>query len=199
MLHLFILDFDNIRYTMSNNSMLKDENKPEEKIVSLNQDIGYLLIKYLEGSDVINFMEVVNGSEAFSTIEIKEDYVFYKIFMRFFAKENVKLNIPNIEQDLETWTMGTTDYAYPEWFYQEDAPELHLFIRSTFTVEAFKSMCHTYKTESFQCYCRLLSLNMYAYVGDLLLIDYFYHIRSIGCSRELNTHERSLFKGMSCS
>lgn len=182
---------------MSEDTTFVHKNEQKKKTVLLNQDIGYILLKYLDGLDVINFMEQANGSEQFSTIEINSDFAFYKAFMKFVDKENVKLNIPCLEQDFDTWIMNNaTTYLCHDSFYQHDCPHLRPFVHSTFTIESFKSMCETYKTASFQCYCRLLSFNTYVYAGNLLLADYFHSKRSIGGSRELNLHERTLFKGI---
>jgi hypothetical protein len=169
---------------------------PIEKIVALNQDIGYLLIKYLKGLDVINFMEAVNGSEQFKVIEMSEEHFFYKMFMKIVKEEKVKINVPYLDFYLDTCSIDEEEYLSPERYDRGEAPRLRLFIHSTFTVEAFENFCCTYKTPSFQCYSRLLPFNTHTYAGNLILVDYFNYKHLIGCTRELNIHEQTLFKGL---
>ncbi|CAF3472874.1 unnamed protein product [Rotaria sp. Silwood1] len=164
-----------------------------EKTVALNQDVGYLLIDYLKGLDVINFMEAANGSEQFKTIEISE-YRYYEIFMKLAKEDKVTVNVPYLDFYLETCSFDEMGYLYPDQHHHENAPVLRLFIHPTFTVEAFEKFCCTYKNPSFQCYSRLLPFNTHSYVGSLILVDYFNYKCSIGSSRELNIHEQSLFK-----
>ncbi|CAF3478219.1 unnamed protein product [Rotaria socialis] len=168
--------------------------EPDEKIVALNQDIGYLLLKYLKGLDVISFMEAIDGSEQFNMIEISEDHLFYKVFMKIVKEEKMKINVPYLHFYLDTCSIDEHGYLYPERYHSGETPILRLFIHPTFTVEAFENLCFTYKTPSFQCYSRLLPLNTYTYVGNFLLLDYFHYKGLIGCPRELNAHERRLFK-----
>lgn len=167
----------------------------DKRIVSLNQDIAYLLIKYLKGLDAINFMEAVNGSQQFQAVEITEEYVFYKIFMALIHEQKVVLNVPYLDFYLETGSVDAEGYLYPNQYHGENPPLLRLFIHSVFTAEAFEQLCCTYKTSSFQCHSRLLPFNTHSYVGALVLVDYFNYKSSIGASRELNFHERNLFKG----
>ncbi|CAF2071869.1 unnamed protein product [Rotaria magnacalcarata] len=168
--------------------------EPDEKIVALNQDIGYLLLKYLKGLDVISFMEAIDGSEQFNMIEISEDHLFYKVFMKIVKEEKMKVNVPYLHFYLDTCSIDEHGYLYPERYHSGETPILRLFIHPTFTVEAFENLCFTCKTPSFQCYGRLLPLNTYTYVGNFLLLDYFNYKGLIGCPRELNAHERRLFK-----
>ncbi|CAF1590784.1 unnamed protein product [Rotaria magnacalcarata] len=147
--------------------------EPDEKIVALNQDIGYLLLKYLKGLDVISFMEAIDGSEQFNMIEISEDHLFYKVFMKIVKEEKMKVNVPYLHFYLDTCSIDEHGYLYPERYHSGETPILRLFIHPTFTVEAFENLCFTCKTPSFQCYGRLLPLNTYTYVGNFLLLDYF--------------------------
>jgi len=174
-------------------NLLSASNK---KVVALNQDIGYLLIKYLDGLNVINFMEAVNGSEEFQTIEITEERIFYKMFIKLMKEEKIKITVPYLHFYLDTCFIDVEEYLCPEQYYRGEPPVLRLFIHPTFTVEAFQYLCCTYKTSSFQCYTRLLPFNTHTYVGSLILVDYFNYKNLIGYTRELNTHERNLFKGV---
>ncbi len=180
---------------MMSASSLDRSPSPDAQMVTLNQDIGYMLVKYLKGLDVINFMEAVNGSEQFNTIEISEDRLFHKIFVQEVKKEKIKVNIPYLDFYLDTCFINEDGYLYPEQYHQGEAPVLRLFIHPTFTVEAFENFCCTYKTPSFQCYSRLLPFNTHVHAGDLILVDYFNYEHMLGGTRELNIHERSLFKG----
>jgi hypothetical protein len=168
-----------------------------KKVVALNQDIGYLLIKYLNGLNVINFMEAINGSDQFSTIEITNQKIFYNKFIKLMNKEKIKVNVPYVYCYLDTCSIDDEGYVRPkQQFYQTDAPVLRLFIHPTFTNEAFEHLCSTYKTSSFQCYTRLLPLNTHTYVGNSILVDFFNYKNSIGWNRELNVYELNLFKGV---
>jgi hypothetical protein len=167
-----------------------------EEIIANNQCIGYLLIKYLDGLNVINFMEAVNGSEEFQTFEITREKIFYKIFMSLMKDEKIKIDVPYLHFYLDTCFIDEEGYVCPKEYHRGEPPMLRLFIHPTFTVEAFKYFCCTYKTASFQCYSRLLPLNTHTYAGDLIVVDYFTYKHSLGCTRELNVYEESLFKGV---
>jgi hypothetical protein len=159
-----------------------------EKIVPLNQDIGYLLMKYLGGLDVINFMEAVNGSEQFGTIAITEEHIFFQMFMKFLKKETIKVNVPYLNFYLDVGFIDDLGYLCPNQYHQGEPPLLRLFIHPTFTVEAFEKLCCMYS--------RLLPFNTHTYIGNLVLFDYFKFKHLLGCTRELNSHEQSLFKGL---
>ena len=188
----FLIMYSKMSHTLKSN----DPNKSDQKVVSLNQDIGYLLLKYLKGLDAINFMTVVNGSEQFNIIEISEDHVFYTIFIKLVKKDKIKINIPYLDFYLDTCSINEQGYLYPEQYHVAEAPLLRLFIHPSFTVEAFENLCCAYNTPSFQCYSRLLPLNTYTYAGNMILFDYFNYKSLVGCRRALNAHERSLFKGL---
>lgn len=181
---------------MNDNAASSYSYVSNEKLVELNQDIGYLLMKYLNGLDVINFMEAINGSKQFGTIEVTEEDVFRKIFMKTLNKEKIQLNIPYLDFYLDHCSIDNQGYLYPTQYHQGEAPVLRTFIHPAFSMDAFKNLCCTYKTASFQCYSRLLPFNTHTYVGYLFLVDYFNTKHLIGCERELNVHERSLFKGL---
>ena len=166
-------------------------------MIPLNPDIGYLLIKYLGGCDAINFLEAVNGSEQFQTIETTEEWFFYKIFMKFDNKEKTRIDVPYLAKYLNTSFVNEESYLCPNIYHSGEPPTLRLFIHPTFTVEAFKHFCCTYKTSSFQCYKRLSPFNTHSYADNLMLVDYFKYKDSIGVTRSLSDHERSLFKGAS--
>jgi hypothetical protein len=177
-------------------STLNHPDSSSGKIASLNQDLAYILIKYLKGLDVINFMEAVNGSKQFQTVEISEEYVFYKIFTKMVKEKKVTLNVPYLDFYLETCSVDAEGYVRPNQYQYGNAPILRLFIHPSFTVKAFDKLCCAYKTPSFQCYGRLLPFNTHSYVGDLTVVDYFNYRCSIGSPRELNWHEQRLFKGL---
>ena len=164
-------------------------------MITLNRDIGYLLINYLGGSDAINFLEAVNGSEQFQTIEATEEWFFYKIFMKFDNKEKMRIDVPYLDRYLDTSFVNEESYLCPKVYHCGEPPTLRLFIHPTFTVEVLKHFCCTYKTSSFQCYTRLLPFNTHSYAGNLMLVDYFKYKDSIGVTHSLNVHERSLFEG----
>ena len=177
----------------SSSTCIATSNK---RIVLLNPYIGYMFMKYLDGLNVISFMAAVNGTEQFSTIEITDEQIFFKRFMKLMKKEKIKVNVPYLDFYLDTCFIDEQGYLCPERYYGGEPPVLRLFIHPTFTVEAFEHLCCTYKTSSFQCYTRLLSLNTHSYAGNLILVDYFKYKDSIGCTRELNAFEKNLFKGM---
>jgi hypothetical protein len=162
-----------------------------EKTAVLPSGIGQLLIACLDGLDVINFIEAVNGSEHFQTLDINEEWFFYKIFMKF-----NRTVVPYLHLYLDTCSIDEEGYLRPEKYHQGEPPTLRMFIHPTFTNEAFKQLCRACMTSSFQCYTRLLPFNTHSDVGNLMLIDYFQYKDSFGCNRELNAHEQSLFKGL---
>nr|AEN94420.1 hypothetical protein [Adineta vaga] len=167
-----------------------------DKIVELNQDIGYMLINKLKGLDAINFMEAINGSDQFGVIEISDDHFFNVIFMKISKKETIKIKMPYCHAYLDSLYIDDEGYLYPQKYRQDEGPPIRMFIHPTFTVDAFENLCFTYKTATFRCYSRLLPFNMHSYVGNLILVDYFNYKDSIGCARELNKYEKYLFKGM---
>ena len=167
-----------------------------EKTVALPSVVGQLLIGYLDGLDVINFIEAVKGSEHFQTLDINEEWFFYKLFMKLHRKEKTKTVVPYLHLYLDTCSIDEDGYLRPENYHQGEPPTLRMFIHPTFTNEAFKQLCRACMTSSFQCYTRLLPFNTHSDVGNLMLIDYFKYKDSFGCNRELNFPERSLFKGL---
>ena len=177
-------------------SSLNSSDAPNEKIVTLNQDIGYLLLNYLDGLNVIDFMEAVNGSQQFQTVEICSDRAFNKLFRTFHSRRKIVASIRYLHLYLDTCFIDGEGYLSTMQYSRADFPALRLFIHPTFSLEALKGLCCSYKTSAFQCYTRLLPLNTQSYAGNLLLIDYFKHRDSVGCARELNDHERSILKGM---
>ncbi|CAF1583189.1 unnamed protein product, partial [Adineta steineri] len=170
-----------------------DQTLRNEEIVSLNQHIGLLLVDYLQGLDVINYIEAVNGSVQFQNIVVSK-HKFYRIFMELVKKENVTVTMPYLDFYLEECSFTTMGYLYPNHYHHEHAPVMRSFIHSTFTVKALEKLCCTYKHPSFQCYSRLLQFNSQSYAGNLIVLDYFNYKYSTGPSRELNVHEQSLFK-----
>ncbi|CAF1324997.1 unnamed protein product [Adineta steineri] len=182
---------------MTNNLSTNDLDTSNEEIVPLCQDIGYTLIKYLNGLNVINFIEAINDSDQFYAIEIISEKAFYKKFTKLMKKEKVKVDVPYVYCYLDTWSIDDEGYVRPtEQFYQSGAPILRLFVHSTFTDDAFEHICSTYKTSSFQCYTRLIPLNIHTYVGNSTLVDFFSYKNSNGYNRELNVYKRNLFKGV---
>ena len=162
--------------------------------VALNQDIGYLLLGFLDGLNAINFMDAVDGSEQFRTIQITEERIFTKLFTQFAKKERIRVSVPYLHLYLDTCSIDDDGYLCPDRYDHGAPPVMRLFIHPMFTLEAFKHVCCTYRTPSFQCYARLLPLNTHSYAGNLILADYFLHKHSVGQSRQLNVHERGLFK-----
>ncbi|CAF0869286.1 unnamed protein product [Adineta steineri] len=170
-----------------------DQTLQNEETGSLHPYVGYLLVNYLKGLDVINYMEAVNGSEQLPTIVISE-FEFYEIFMELIKKENVTITMPYLDFYLEECSFTSMGYLYPNHYHHEHAPVMRSFIHCTFTVEALEKLCCAYKNPSFQCYSRLLTFNSQSYAGNLILLDYFNYKYSTGPSRELNVYEQSLFK-----
>ena len=166
------------------------------KIVELNYDIGYMLINKLKGLDAINFMEAIIGSDQFGGIEIRDDHFFNVIFMKTAKKEIVKVKLSYRHAYLDSFYVDVNGYLYPRKYSDDEGPPIRMFVHPTFTVDAFENLCFTYKTAVFHCYSRLLPFNMHPYVGNLIVVDYFNYKDSVGCARQLNEHERYLFKGM---
>ena len=167
-----------------------------KKTIVLPSDIGHLLVACLDGLDVINFIEAVKGSEHFQTLDISKEWFFHKIFTKFNSKRKMKTVVPYLHLYLDTCFVDEEGYLRPEKYHQGEPPTLRMFIHPTFTNEAFKQLCRACMTSSFQCYTRLLPFNTHSDVGNLMLIDYFNYKDTFGCNRELNVHERSLFKGL---
>lgn len=169
-----------------------------ETIITLNQDIGYLLLEHLDGLDAINFMEAVDGSQQFHEISLTKDGIFHKLFTKFNDEKKIKISIPYLDFYLETCCINSDGYLLPMKYHAGEPPLLRLFIHPTFTMQSLSRLCCTYKTPSFQCYTRLLPLNTHSYLGDLFVIDYFQYKDSIGFSRDMNVHEMALFRSKHC-
>ena len=105
---------------MSETLKSDDSNKIDRKFVAFIQDIGYLLIKYLKGAHVINFMEAVNGSEQFNTIQISEDHVFHTMFMEMMEKEKMAVNILYLDFYLDRCSIKEQEYS--EQYCLREAP-----------------------------------------------------------------------------
>lgn len=182
---------------MNNSANSINESIPKKKVVFLNQDIGYLLVGYLNGLDAINFMKETSGTEQFHRIEITEDRTFNRLFMKLNGEQKVKVPIPCLDFYLETCGIDSDGYLFPLKHQVGEPPLLRLFIHPTFTTNAFSKLCFTYKTNCFQCYSRLIPLNTHSYVANFFVLDYFEFRNSIGLSRQLNVHEEHLFKSKS--
>ncbi|CAF1131141.1 unnamed protein product [Adineta ricciae] len=181
---------------MTEISPLNCTTATHEKIVVLNRDVRYMLINKLKGLDAINFMEAVNRSEQFGVIEINEDHFFNVVFMKISKNKTIKIKMPYHFACLDSLYIDDQGYLYTQKYCQEECPPIRIFIHPTFTVDAFEMLCFTYKTEAFRCHSRLLPFNCHPYVGNLILVDYFNYKDSIGSVRELNKHEKYLFKDM---
>jgi hypothetical protein len=171
-------------------------NEEENKIVRLYPDIGYRLLNFLDGIDSCNFIEVVNDTDQFSSIATATDYHFRNFVQQIFSRYK-SVGIP---QEIL--------FKYSEFLEDIDdkiasirgsnlsfiRPIQHLFLYPCFTIEGFRKLCRVYRTPLFECYSRLLSFNIDLYCADFGLIDYTLYMPSIAVERELNEHERKLFK-----
>ena len=180
---------------MAPTAPFKQSTCVDQKIVPLNQDIAYELIKHIKGLDAVNFIEAANGSKQFQTVEVSEECARRTIFTTLLKEKKISVDVPYLDCYLETCFVDAGGYIRPTRYDHRDDPVLRLFIHPIFTAEAFEKLCCAYKTPLFQCYSRLLPFNTHSYVGNLVLVDYFAYRCSIGLARELNSHEQSVFKG----
>lgn len=173
-------------------------------IVKLNEVVEYHLLKFLDGIDVTNFIEAVNGSEQFGLIAKTCDVHFYyklvsvynKVRRIFLPRESFQYFTEEMEIDEEQLVLIPTRYS------SVTQPSERLYIHPSFTQEGFSMLCELYNTPFFKCYCRLLPLNTVSYYANFGLLDYECYRGSLGLKRGLNQHEKKLFKGniskMSC-
>ena len=167
----------------------------EKKIVKLNPDIGYHLLAFLNGTDVCNFVEVASKDDQFWSIPITSDQVFYNLMKMLGNDQRLLLDREMYESYLDDCEVVDDKLVLIE---KDDYPFTHpiqrLFIYPCFSVEGFGKLCKAYRTSIFQCYSRLLSFNSDLYSADFGLLNYELYSETISSPRDLNDHERNLFK-----
>lgn len=164
--------------------------------IELNEVVGCHLLKFLDGIDVINFIEAVDGSEQFGSIAKTFDYHFITLISVFRSYQRILLPrtlfeyfMNESEIDEERLVVVSTRYSFVI------QPSERLYIHPCFSLEGFSKLCEVYKTSLFKCYCRLLPLNTVWYEADFGLLSYEWYGHTIGLERMLNDHEKKLFKG----
>jgi hypothetical protein len=171
-------------------------SESENKIIQLYPDIGYHLLNFLDGIDVCNFIEVVNDSNQFSSIATATDCNFRNLIQKIFCYGQKTL-LPK-----ETFENYLDDCEVVDdrliWIENRNSsfiqPRQRLFVYRCFSIEGFGKLCRVYRTPLFECYSRLLSFNTDLYCADFGLVDYALYMSTIVLERELNDHERKLFK-----
>jgi len=168
----------------------------ENKIVRLHPDIGYYLLNFLDGIDACNFIEVVNDDNQFSSIATATDCNFRNLIQQiFYYGQKILLPKETFENYLDNCEVFDDRLVSIEncnsSFIQ---PRQRLFVYRCFSIEGFRKLCRIYRTPLFQCYTRLLSFNTDFYCADFGLVDYALYMPTIVLERELNDHERKLFK-----
>lgn len=167
----------------------------QAKLPELNPVIGVHILKFLKGIDASNFLEVVNDCGQFLSIASTSDQLFLAIIEKWSGFHKVLLAPDVYEQYLDECEV-INDKLVP--FEKHNLlviqPIQRLFLYSCFTVEGFEALSQTYRTPLFQCYSRLLSFNTDFSIAEFGLIDYELYTNTLGTPRDLNVHEKKLFK-----
>ena len=136
-------------------------------VVELNEVVGCHLLKFLDGIDVTNFIEAVDGSRQFGSIGKKLDGKFVRLISLFCDYQRILLPRAIFESftgeskiDDERLIVVSTRYSA---FIQ---PSERLYIHPCFSIEGFSKLCEVYRTYLFKCYTRLLPLNTVGYCAD---------------------------------
>lgn len=169
----------------------------ENKIVELNPDTGYYLLKFIDGVDAVNFIEAVNDSQQFWSIAKTSDHHFIEMIKAFRGQPRILLPHTLFEDFSNEYEIDHEELIIVSRRYSGTIqPSERLYIHPCFSTEGFTKLCEVYKTSLFNCYSRLLPLNTvgYNYSADFGLLDYEYYGHTIGSERILNDHERNLFK-----
>ena len=165
------------------------------KVVQLNQDIGYYLLNFLDGVDACNFLEVVNQSSQFRSIATTSDHTFRALITMFWGHHRILLSRETYGKYLHDCKVVDDKLVFIEnrnsSFIQ---PLQRLFVYRCFSIEGFNKLCKAYRTSLFQCYSRLLPFNTDLYSADFGLLDYELYNETIGLKRDLNDYERKLFR-----
>jgi hypothetical protein len=166
-------------------------------MVELNRDIGCHLLTFIDGIDVINFIEAVNDSEQFHSIAKTLDHHFIHLISTF--RNHQRILLPRAlfecftnECEIDDERLIVTSNRYSSVI----EPSVRLYIHPCFTVKGFLKLCEVYKTSLFKCYSRLLPFNTVWYDADFGLLEYESYAHTIGSERMLNDHEKNLFKGI---
>ena len=117
------------------------------KVVQLNQDIGYDLLNFLYGVDACNFLEVVNKSNQFRSIATKSDHTFRALITMFWGHQRILLSRETYEKYLHDCQVVDDKLVLIEnpnsSFIQ---PIQRLFAYQCFSVEGFAKLCKAYRT-----------------------------------------------------
>jgi hypothetical protein len=169
---------------------------PKNTSIQCDEVVGCRLLKFLNGLDVLNFIEAVDSSEQFGSIAKAFDHHFVTLISTFCNYQRIMLPhtlwqcfMDDSEIDEERLVVVSTRYSF---FIQ---PSERLYIHPCFSLEGFSKLCPTYRTSLFKCYSRLLPLNTVYYYADFGLLDYEWYSQTVGLKRTLNDHEKNLFRG----
>ena len=171
---------------MANNGM---------KIPELNINVGFHLLKFLDGTDASNFLEVANGSSQFSSIVTTSDAMFQEIMETFRDQSRVLLDSKlygHYLQDCEVLDDKLVPFVNRNPGFTQ--PVQRLFVHPCFCIEGFSALCKAYRTPLFQYYCRILSFNTDLYCADFGLVDYELYCETVSVERDLNVYEKKFLK-----
>lgn len=164
--------------------------------VELNPDIGRYLTRFLDGIDVINFIETVNDSEQFYSIANTSDHHFIQLITTFRNQKRIRLPRAYFEYYTDIgYIDDESDLLISKYYSTVNEPLERLYVHPCFSAEGFLKLCQAYKASLFKCYSRLLPLNTSCYFPNFQLLDYELYASRIGSERTLSDHEKTLFKG----
>lgn len=169
----------------------------KNSVIELNPDIGRYLTRFLDGMDVINFVETVNNSEQFYSIANTLDHHFIQIITTFRDQKPIWLLYTHSESSTDICDIDDERQLFVKKYYSFfKEPVDRYFVYPCFSTEGFSKLCQTYRTSLFKCYSRLLSFNSCCYSPTFELLDYELYAHTIGSERILNDHEKTLFNGI---
>lgn len=159
-------------------------------VVELNQDIGYYLLKFIDGLDTVNFIEAVDYNHQPWSIATTSDHYFIEKIKVFCEHETILPSHALFEDFANKTEIDDEQLTAVSNHYSN-------VVHPCFTVSGFEKLCETYRTPLFNCYSRLLPFNtiIYDYSADFGLLDYHWYGHTIGSERVLIDHERFLFRG----
>lgn len=168
------------------------------EIPELNIDIGFHLLKFLYGTDMSNFLEVVNNCRQFLSIATASDRMFVEIMKKNHGEGRI-LIAPEMYQSYldDCEVIDSRLVPLNNRNLSVIQPVQRLFLYACFSIEGFGALCRAYRTPLFHCYSRLLPFNTDLYYADFGLVDYELYAKTVSAIRDLNSYEKLIFKSKS--
>ncbi|CAF1071091.1 unnamed protein product [Adineta ricciae] len=162
--------------------------------MSLNHVTANRLLTFINGVDVINFIEAMNISKVLCSLAPTSDRAFRESIKRLSGHKRILIDRTNFNRYEGDYDFDENKLVLVSKRYSDVAqPEFRLFIHPCFSIDAFRQLAKFYNAALFKCFVRLLPLNTKQYCADFGLVSFISFNRTISLGRMLNEHEKKLF------